>query len=119
MKILIVDDSKAMRKIITWNLRQTETSVDKIFEASCCHDALQIIESKQLDLVISDWNMPEMGGLQLLKSLRDANNKVKFGFVVTQMSASIHNLVINAGADFIISNPSSIETFKTQINQSL
>ncbi len=114
MKILIVDDSQAMRKIIKWNLQHAEITIDKILEASCSQDALQIIESKQPDLVISDWNMPEMGGLQLLKALRDAHNEIKFGFVVTQMSANTQSLALGAGADFIISNPSSLDSYFSQ-----
>ena len=55
-----------------------------------------------------------MGGLQLLKALRDAHNTVKFGFVVTQMSTNTHELAVDAGADFIISNPSSLGSFVSQ-----
>ena len=119
MKLLIVDDSQAMRNIIKWNLNQSEVHIDKVFEASCCKDALLIIETKKPDLVITDWNMPEMGGLQLLRELRETHNSVRFGFVTTQVSTSIHNIAKDACADFIVSNPSCLNTFKTQISQSL
>ncbi len=119
MKLLIVDDSQAMRNIIKWNLNQAEVHVDKVYEASCCEDALHIIETKKPDLVITDWNMPEMGGLQLLRELREINNTVRFAFVTTQASTNIHNIAKDAGADFIVSNPSCINTFKTQISQAL
>ncbi len=119
MKILIVDDSQAMRKIIKWTIRQAEMHADEILEASCSEDALLLSETKNPDLVITDWNMPEMGGLEFLKALRNSRNTVRFGFVVTQTSANICNLAKDAGADFIISNPSSSNTFKTQVNQSL
>ena len=119
MKILIVDDSRAMRKIIQWNLRHAGICVEKIFEASCVQDAFQIIESKRPDLVITDWNMPEMGGLQLLKAVRDVQNSVRFGFVITQTSTNLRNLVKDAGANFIVSNPSSLSSLKAQIAQSL
>lgn len=119
MKILIVDDSQAMRKIIKWTLRQAEMHADEIFEASCSEDALLLAEAKEPDLVITDWNMPEMGGLEFLKALRDTDNSVRFGFVVTQLSTNIRNLAKNAGADFIISNPSASNTFKNQVSQSL
>lgn len=119
MKILIVDDSQAMRKIIKWTIKSADINADQIFEASCSDDALLLSETKNLDLIITDWNMPEMGGLELLKTLRNSNNMVKFGFVVTQSSANIHNLAKNAGANFIITNPTSSNTFATQINQVL
>lgn len=118
MKILIVDDSLAMRKIIKWNLKNSEFHDHQILEASCSQDALQIIECKRPDLVITDWNMPELGGLELLKTLRDANNFVKFGFVITQSTTNIQNIAKETGADFIVSNPSSLNSFKTQISQS-
>ncbi len=117
MKILVVDDSQAMRKIIKWNLGHTEFIHDKILEASCSQEALDIIETQKPDLVITDWNMPEMGGLQLLKTLRETHNPVKFGFFLTQSSANIRTIAKATGADFIISNPSSLKTFKSQINQ--
>ena len=119
MNILIVDDSQAMRKIIQWNLRHAEICAEKIFEASCVQDAFQIIESKRPDLVITDWNMPEMGGLQLLQAVREAHFSVRFGFVITQTSTNIRNLVKDAGANFIVSNPSSLNSFKSQISTSL
>jgi len=119
MKILIVDDSQAMRKIIKWNLRHSKITHHKFFEASSNYDAQQIIELKNPDLVICDWNLPEMGGIQLLKALRDSNNHVKFGFVVTQMSSSAHNIAMETGADFIISNPTMLKEFNMQASQTL
>ncbi|MFK7815395.1 MAG: response regulator [Gammaproteobacteria bacterium] len=119
MKILIVDDSQAMRKIIKWTIKLADMNADEFFEASCSDDALLISETKKLDLIITDWNMPEMGGLALLKALRDSQNMVRFGFVVTQSSTNIYNLAKDAGANFIISNPSSSNTFKAQVNQTL
>ncbi|MBT8112735.1 MAG: response regulator [Gammaproteobacteria bacterium] len=119
MKILIVDDSRAMRKIIKWTIRQAEMHADEILEASCCEDALLIAEIKKPELIITDWNMPEMGGLVFLKALRDSRNMARFGFVVTQTSTNIRSLAKDVGADFIISNPSSSNTLKTQVSQSL
>ena len=119
MKILLVDDSRAMRNIVQWNLQHSEICIDKIFEASCVQDAFQIIEDKKPDVVITDWNMPELAGLQLLKAVRETQNPVRFGFMITQSSTSILNLIKDAGADFIISSPSSTNTVETQICQSL
>ena len=119
MKILIVDDSQAMRKIIKWTIRQANMQAGEIFEASCSEDALQLVEFKKPDLIITDWNMPEMGGLEFLRALRKSHNTVRFGFVATQTSTNIRNIAKDAGADFIISNPSSLNTFKTQVSQSL
>lgn len=119
MKILIVDDSQAMRKIIKWAIRQAKMHADEVLEASCCEDALFIAETKKPDLIITDWNMPEMGGLVFLEALRNSRNLTRFGFVVTQTSTTIRSLAKDVGADFIISNPSSSNTFKTQVSRSL
>lgn len=119
MKILIVDDSRAMRKIIKWTIKLADMKVDEIFEASCSDEALLLSETRNLDLIITDWNMPEMAGLEFLKALRNSQNMVKFGFVVTHSSTHIYNLAKDAGANFIISNPNSTNTFKAQVNQSL
>ncbi len=119
MKILIVDDSHSMRKIVKWNLSHAGNHIDKILEASCLTDALHIIETKRPEIVIADWNMPEMGGLQLLKVLREAHNSIQFGFVITHPTNSICNLAKEVGADFIISNPSFFHAHTKQVTQSL
>jgi len=116
MNILIVDDSEAMREIIKWNLRLAAVNHNRIYEACCYVDALHIVETRKLSLVIADWNMPEMGGLRLLRTLRETHNSIQFGFVVTQTSNKIRDTAHNAGADFIISDPSNINVFKTQVD---
>lgn len=119
MKILVIDDSQAMRKIIEWAIRQSSLEVGEVLEASSYQDAMQQVESKYPDIVIADWNMPNLGGLELLSALRKINNFVKFGFFVNQTSANILNLASSIGADFIISNPSSNNTLETQMNQTI
>lgn len=112
MKILIVDDSQAMRKVVKWIIRQTDIHTEELYEASNSEDGLIQVESKNPDLVITDWNMPNMGGLEFLKALRKNNKSVAFGFVTTKASMKIRNIAKDAGADFIISNPSSLDSFK-------
>ena len=119
MKILIVDDSKAMRKVVKWILRQAEIEADELLEASSSEDGLQQVETKHPDLVITDWNMPNMGGLEFLKALRETNNSVTFGFVTTQATTKVRNIAKDAGADFIISSPSTLNSFKQSIKPAL
>ena len=116
MKILIIDDSTAMRKVIKWILRQADIHAEKLIEASSSEDGLRQIEINNPDLVITDWNMPSMAGLELLKTLRESNNPVKFGFVTTQASTKIQTIAKDAGADFIISSPYTLDTFKNSIS---
>lgn len=119
MKILIVDDSTAMRKVVKWILRQADIHAEELIEASNSEDGLLQVEIKKPDVVITDWNMPNMGGLEFLKALRESNNSVTFGFVTTQASAKIRNIAKDAGADFIISSPFTLDSFKNSIKPAL
>jgi two-component system chemotaxis response regulator CheY len=68
--VLVVDDSAAIRKILTRVLRQTGMAIQTIHEAGDGQDALALMEQHRIDLVLSDINMPKMDGLQLLGALK-------------------------------------------------
>jgi two-component system chemotaxis response regulator CheY len=68
-KILFVEDSPTMRRIIANSLRQV--GFEEIIEAENGVDALEKLEGKEIDLVVTDWNMPEMSGAELVKTLRE------------------------------------------------
>jgi two-component system chemotaxis response regulator CheY len=68
--ILVVDDSAAIRKILTRVLRQTGMAIQTIHEAGDGQDALAVMAQHRVDLVLSDINKPKMDGLQLLASLK-------------------------------------------------
>jgi two-component system chemotaxis response regulator CheY len=68
--ILVVDDSAAIRKILTRVLRQTGMPIQTIHEAGDGQEALAVMALHRIDLVLSDINMPKMDGLQLLASLK-------------------------------------------------
>jgi two-component system chemotaxis response regulator CheY len=68
--ILVVDDSAAIRKILTRVLRQTGMAIQTIHEAGDGQEALAVMALHRIDLVLSDINMPKMDGLQLLASLK-------------------------------------------------
>jgi two-component system chemotaxis response regulator CheY len=73
MKILTVDDFSTMRRIIRNMLRQL--GYTNIVEAEDGAEALSLLQREKVDFVISDWNMPNMSGLDLLKAIRaDASN---------------------------------------------
>ncbi|MEI7892244.1 MAG: response regulator [Myxococcales bacterium] len=112
MKILIVDDSKAMRMIVMRTLRQAGFSDHTIVEAANGVEALDAVKKSPPDLVLSDWNMPEMNGLELLKALRSAGNPVKFGFVTSEGTAEVKESAIAAGALFFVTKPFTPDTFK-------
>ena len=71
---------------------------------------------KRPRLVLSDWNMPEMSGLELLQGLRTANNSVPFGFITSEASAEIKELALNNGAKFLITKPFEAEDIQAALN---
>ena len=70
MRILIVDDSRVMRSIVTRTLRQAGFGDHDVSEAANGVQALDVVAADTPDLVLCDWNMPEMDGLEFLVSLR-------------------------------------------------
>jgi len=72
--ILVVDDSAAIRKILQRVLRQTGMQIGDIHEASDGQEALGLLKTVQVQLVLSDINMPNMDGLRLLEALKGAPN---------------------------------------------
>jgi two-component system chemotaxis response regulator CheY len=112
MKILIVDDSKAMRMIVRRTLRQAGFGDHAVIEANNGKEALENIRQSLPDLVLSDWNMPEMSGIELLDSLRAEGIKVTFGFVTTERTPEMRVRAAEAGASFLIVKPFTPEDFK-------
>ena len=105
MKILIVDDSKAMRMIVRRSLTQAGIQNVVALEASNGAEALKVIEEQSPDLVLSDWNMPEMKGIDLLKTLRANGRRVPLGFITSESTPEIHQQAVDSGAAFVIVKP--------------
>ena len=117
MKILIVDDSKAMRTIVTRTLRQAGYGDHTLVEAKSGVDALKVIEAEEPDLVLSDWNMPEMNGIELLEAIVKQGRKLKFGFVTSEGSAEMRRRAMEAGALFLITKPFTADTFQQTLGK--
>jgi two-component system, chemotaxis family, chemotaxis protein CheY len=111
MKILIADDSRVMRQIVTRTLRQAGFGDHDLVEAADGKQALDMTTSEQPDLVISDWNMPEMTGVEVLRQLRASGNEVKFGFVTSECTPEMQQQAESAGSLFFIVKPFSAERF--------
>lgn len=115
MKILVVDDSKAMRMIVRKTLRQAGFGSHTVEEAVDGADALTKIRASTPDLVLCDWNMPEMNGIELLKALRGEGNEVRFGFVTSEGSTDMRQLASDSGALFLISKPFTADVFQSHL----
>jgi two-component system, chemotaxis family, chemotaxis protein CheY len=109
MDILLVDDSKTMRMLVQRAIRQAGFRGLNIGEASNGVQALEKLRAEQPRLILSDWNMPEMSGIDLLVQVRAEKNRVPFGFITTEGSQSIRNLALSSGAAFLLTKPFSPE----------
>lgn len=115
MRILIVDDSKAMRLIVRRHLRQAGLDGHEIEEAVSGKDALDKIRVSAPQVVLSDWNMPEMTGIELLEALGKEGIKLLFGFVTSEGTPEMRSRAAAAGAKFLIAKPFSPEDFETAL----
>jgi two-component system chemotaxis response regulator CheY len=115
MKILVVDDSRVMRQIVIRTLRQAGYEDADVSEAADGREGLGKTASDRPDLVLSDWNMPEMAGIDFLRALRAAGNEVPFGFVTSEGSPEMRQLAAASGAAFLIAKPFSADDFAEAI----
>lgn len=115
MKILIVDDSRVMRQIVTRTLRQAGFTGHDLVEAENGAQGLEVVRSQNPDLVLSDWNMPEMNGIDLLEALRSEGKDVPFAFVTSEGSPDMVSRAEDAGAMFVITKPFTAEGFREKL----
>ena len=119
MPVLIVDDYKTMLRIIRNLLKQI--GFDNVEEASDGTEALAKLRAGRFGLVISDWNMEPMTGLQLLQEVR-ADAKLKSTpFIMVTAESKTENIVVakQAGVSNYIVKPFSAETLKSKIEKVL
>ncbi len=117
MRILIVDDFATMRRIVKNILKQL--GFENIVEADDGKAALRVLESQHVDFIISDWNMPNMTGLELLKAVR-SNEKFKdIPFLMVTAEALKENIVaaVKAGVSNYIVKPFTAETLREKIEK--
>jgi len=115
MRTLIVDDSSAMRMIVKRTLKQAGYDSMEFSEAEDGDVALGRIADIEPHLVLCDWNMPNMNGIELLKALRAAGNTVKFGFVTTESTADMRTAAKDAGAQFLVAKPFTPESMASAL----
>jgi two-component system chemotaxis response regulator CheY len=116
VKILVTDDSRVMRQIVIRTLRQAGYDDHEIIQAEDGREALQMVGAEKPDLVLSDWNMPEMSGMECLEALRASGSQVPFGFVTSEGSPEMREKAANAGALFLIAKPFTEETFREALD---
>jgi len=116
MKILIADDSRVMRQIVTRTLRQAGYDGHELIEAEDGAQLVQKANEESPDLVLSDWNMPNMTGIEALRALRASGNNTPFGFVTSEGTQEMRDTASAGGAIFLIAKPFTAEMFKEQLD---
>ena len=121
-KILIVNDSQALRSMLKNSLMHAGfVSFADFVEAKNGSSALYILKKDTIHMVISDWDMPKMNGLELLKVMRADNNLAKIPFVMVSSISQQEKIVeaIKAGVDDYITKPFKPDNFAQHVKDIL
>ena len=119
IKILVVDDFATMRKVIRNLLKQV--GYENIVEAEDGVTALRVLKSQKVDLIVSDWNMPNMTGLELLKAVRADEDLKSAPFLMVTAEALQDNVIaaVKAGVSNYIVKPFTAEILNEKIKKIL
>jgi two-component system chemotaxis response regulator CheY len=111
---LIVDDSKVIRKVARHILETLDFDVD---EAEDGREALARVDARMPDVILLDWNMPVMSGMEFLRSLRRTPHAVqpKVVFCTTENDIGHIRAAIEAGADEYVMKPFDRETLESKL----
>ncbi len=116
-RVLLVDDSSVMRKIIRRLLE--EVGVLSTQEAADGVEAMALFNANGFDLVLTDWNMPNMNGLELVQAIRATNSKVPIIMITTEAEKARIATAINAGASDYMVKPFDKETLCSMLSNRL
>lgn len=106
-KVLIVDDSNTMRKIVARSLRQAGFEFDKLLEAADGQAALEVLAGEPVDIILSDINMPVMDGIEFLRQ-KNADDQIKgipVVMITTEAGSDVLNEALSLGAVGTIKKP--------------
>ena len=116
--LMIVDDSATMRKIIMRTVRMSGLDFERTEEAGNGAEAIEKLKTAPVDIVLCDVNMPEMGGLEMVKNIRaELENcaDTKIIMVSTESSQELIDGVIADGANGFITKPFTPERFQEKL----
>ena len=117
LDVLIVDDSAAIRKILNRVLRQMDLRLGEIHEAGDGREAVDILKSHQVCLVLSDMNMPHMDGLQLLARIKEMAHmkEVPIVMITTEGRQGKVMEALQLGATGYVRKPFTAEQIKEKL----
>lgn len=115
MNILIVDDSRIMRNIVKNSLLKNKELTFESLEADNGIDAFNILERNSVDVLLVDWNMPHLNGLELVKKLRSMDKYKSLPIIMITSEAAKYNVIeaVKAGVnDYLIKPIGDKDLFK-------
>src|SRR5699024_5037261 len=117
MKILVVDDFPTMRRIIRNLLK--DLGFENVDEAEDGVIALEKLRNGNFEMVVSDWNMPNMDGLTLLKELRQDEELSSLPVLMVTAEAKKENIIAaaQAGANGYVVKPFTAATLEEKLNK--
>jgi two-component system chemotaxis response regulator CheY len=117
LDVLIVDDSAAIRKILQRVLRQTDLPLGEIQEAGDGTEAVEILKSRSFGLILSDINMPQMDGLQLLAKIKEMEHlkNVPVIMITTEGGQGKVMEAVQLGATGYVRKPFTAEQIKEKL----
>lgn len=117
MKVLIVDDFSTMRRILKNILKQI--GFTDITEADDGTSALEALQKSRFDLVISDWNMPKMTGIELLKQIRSNGDLKDIPVLMVTAEAQKQNVIeaVKAGVSNYVVKPFTAEAITEKLEK--
>ena len=115
MKVLVVDDSTTMRRIIC-NTLNTALHTPEILEAGDGEEGLKLFKGNQdVDIILTDWNMPKMNGLAFLEKVREINTEVPVVMITTEAEKQNIVTAIKAGANTYVVKPFTPEVLQEKL----
>lgn len=115
MRVLLVDDSGTMRAIVRRCLNKLE--VEDVHEAEDGARALQIFETNTFDVILTDWNMPKMDGLQLLQEIRQRDREIPVIMITTEAERSRVVQAIQFGVSDYLVKPFTPEGLREKLEK--
>ena len=117
INVLVVDDFATMRRIIKGVLKQLGFS--NIIEAEDGTVALNELKKEKIGLIVSDWNMPNMSGLELLKAVRGDGNLKGIPFIMVTAEGQRENVIeaVKSGVTNYVVKPFTSETFGEKLQK--
>jgi two-component system chemotaxis response regulator CheY len=116
--ILIVDDSLPMRAVLKKTVKASGFNVGQIYEAANGKEALQILKQEWMDLVLSDYNMPEMNGIELIEEMKkdEVFRTIPVVIVTTEGSRERIEWFMKMGVSEYIKKPFTPEEIRSKLN---